>query len=124
MLPPGSIAHRRDDGETVGWIYPDGNDWSAIDLLGRVALERGEWLDAEAELERIGIAWLANRWVLERDGRTLAVLLVEVTPERIVVKTDDFGAIDAPVELVTLAWPLPPELREQTASDNFSLPWG
>lgn len=104
--------HRRDDGELVGWIRPEGELWVPIDLLGHVIAEPGEWLEAEYALEQRGIAHLAGVWLLGRsDGRDIRVKLVEVTPERIVVQTDDFGAIDVPITSFVLAWPAPPELR-------------
>jgi hypothetical protein len=118
MLPSDWTPHRRDDGELVGWIRPDGDSWVAVDLLGREASAPTEWLEAEAALEARGIAWLAGVWMLEReDAAPLRVRMVEVTPDRIVVQTDDYGAIDAPVERFELSWPLPPVLRPRRAGD-------
>ena len=37
MLPDDWTPHRRDDGELLGWIRPEGEDWIAIDVLGRTA---------------------------------------------------------------------------------------
>jgi hypothetical protein len=110
--------HRREDGELVGWIRPSGEDWVAIDLLGREASGPVDWLDAEEALEQAGIGYLADPWMLEGEGdRPIRVRLVEVTPERIVVKGDDFGAIDAPVPRWVLPWPLPPRLRPPRPDD-------
>jgi hypothetical protein len=119
VIPADWTPHRRpDDRELVGWIRPEGDDWVAVDLLGRVASEPAEWLEAEAALEEIGLAHLAEIWMLERpDGSTLRVRLVEVTPKRIVVMSDDFGAIDAPVTSYELPWPAPAELRRRRAGD-------
>jgi hypothetical protein len=65
--------HRRDDGEVVGWIRPDGEAWTAIDVLGREVAASVDWLDAEAALEDAGLAFLAEPWMLERDdGRRCA----------------------------------------------------
>src|SRR5690606_16810109 len=90
--------HRRDDGELLGWIHPEGDDWVAVDVLGRPVSEAMEWLDAEAALEAHGLAWLADPWMLEGEAeRPLRVRMVEVTPDcdgtpgRIVVKIDDYG---------------------------------
>ncbi len=118
MLPTDWTAHRRDDGELVGWIRPAGDDWVAVDLLGREASEPTEWLEAEAALEARGISWLADVWMLERpDAAPLRVRMVEVTPDRVVVQTDDFGAIDAPVDRFELAWPAPAALRPRRSGD-------
>lgn len=119
VIPADWTPHLRpDDRELVGWIRPDGDDWVAMDLLGRDASEPIDWLEAEAVLEKIGLHPLADVWMLERpEGPTLRVRLVEVTPDRVVVKTDDFGAIDAPVTTFELPWPAPAELRQRRADD-------
>jgi hypothetical protein len=51
------------------------------------------------------------------DADPLRVRIVEVTPERVVVQTDDYGAIDAPVERFELPWPAPVRLRPRRADD-------
>jgi len=118
MLPADWTPHRRDDGELLGWIRPAGDDWVAVDLLGRAASTPVDWLEAEEALEERGIAWLADIWVLERvDAAPLRVRMVEVTPDHVVVQTDDFGAIDAPVERFELEWPAPASLRPRRADD-------
>ena len=119
VIPADWTPHRRpDDRELVGWIRPDGDDWVAVDLLGRDASDPIDWLEAEAALEAIGLGPLAEVWMLERaEGPTLRVRLVEVTPDRVVVKTDDFGAIDAPVTNFELPWPAPQTLRRRRADD-------
>ena len=65
MLPADWTPHRRDDGELLGWIRPEGEDWVAVDLLGREASGAVDWLEAEAALEANGLSWLADVWVLE-----------------------------------------------------------
>ncbi|QAY59273.1 hypothetical protein ET475_04220 [Microbacterium protaetiae] len=118
MLPSDWTAHRRDDGELVGWIRPAGQEWVAVDLLGREASAPVDWLEAEAALEARGIGWLADIWMLERkDAAPLRVRMVEVTPDHVVVQTDDFGAIDAPVERFELEWPAPATLRPRRDGD-------
>lgn len=117
-MPAEGTPHRREDGELVGWIRPAGDAWIAIDLLGREASAAGEWLDAEAALEDLGIAYLGDPWMLDGEGSVpLRVRLVEVTPERIVVKLDDFGAVDAPGRMWELPWPLPDRLRPPRPGD-------
>lgn len=125
MPHPDWTPHRRDDGELLGWIHPDGEHWVAVDVLGRPASGPTEWLDAEVALEQHGIAWLADSWVLE--GETplpLRVRVVEVTPDadgrpgRIVVKADDFGDMSRPAaEQHVLPWPIPARLRPPRDDD-------
>src|SRR6478752_4311056 len=131
MLPADWTPHRRDDGELLGWIRPEDGDWVAVDLLGRRASAAVEWLEAEAVLERNGLAWLADVWMLEMpEGDAWRVKLVEVTPGgvgetgRIVVQTDDFGAIDVPVERFELPWPAPPTLHRRRPGEPAPTPSG
>ncbi|HWT32754.1 MAG TPA: hypothetical protein VN107_03255 [Microbacterium sp.] len=124
MPRPDWTPHRRDDGELVGWIIPAGDEWVPVDLFGREVAEPLDWLDAEAVLEERGIRWLADAWMLERDAAApLRVRIVEVTPDRngvpgrVVVQSDDFGAIDAPVTRFELPWPAPERLRPRRDGD-------
>lgn len=117
--------HRRDDGELLGWIHPEGEHWVAVDVLGRRASDATDWLQAEAALEARGIAWLADPWMLDGEAdRPLRVRIVEVTPRdretegRIVVKLDDFGDVSRPsTQRFTLAWPIPEQLRPPRGDD-------
>lgn len=123
-VPDDWTPHRRDDGERLGWIRPDGDAWTAIDVLGRVVAASVEWLDAEEALEQRGLAFLAEPWMLERDGGDpVRVRLVEVTPARIVVKVDDYGDMSRPHEGIVLPWPLPSRLRppREGDPDGFTL---
>ena len=116
--PADWTAHRRDDGELVGWIRADGAGWTAIDVLGREVVTSVDWLDAEAALEERGLAFLADPWMLERPGAApLRVRLVEVTPARIVVKAEDYGDVTRGAERVVLPWPLPAPLRPVRPGD-------
>jgi len=118
-LPADWVAHRRpDDREILGWLRPEGDDWVPVSLLGRDLAGPLDWTAAEEALEEAGLTWLGDVWTLEQDGdRPLRVRLVEVTPERVVVQTDDFGAVDAVVERRVLPWPAPPQLRPRRAGD-------
>ncbi|MDQ4213393.1 hypothetical protein [Microbacterium capsulatum] len=122
MIPADWTPHRRDDGELLGWIRPEGDDWLAVDVLGREVTGGIDWLDAEAVLEEYGIRWLADPWILEgeSDG-LLRVQIVEVVPEgdgRIVVKVDDFGDMQRPpTRRYRLDWPIPPRLRPAGPGD-------
>ncbi|MGI6879134.1 hypothetical protein [Microbacterium sp. gxy059] len=112
------IPHRRaSDGELVGWIRPAGDGFVALSLFAAPLTGEVDWLDAEETLDAEGLSWLAEPWILERDGRGIRVRIVEVSPGdppgtgRVQVKTDDFGAIDVPYELIDLPWPPPAALR-------------
>lgn len=117
--------HRRDDGELLGWIHPQGDEWVAVDVLGRVTSEPMEWLDAETALEEHGISWLADPWMLEGEAEhPLRVRILEVMPDedgrpgRIVVKIDDFGDMTRPATAqFVLPWPLPSRLRPPRDGD-------
>lgn len=119
MIPADWTAHRRpDDREVVGWIRPEGDLWVGVDILGREVGEPGEWLDVEEALEAVGLRMLTDVWTLEGvDAVPLRVRIVEVTPDRVVVKTDDFGAIDAPSTSYELPWPAPAALRPHRDGD-------
>lgn len=107
------IEHRRaGDRERLGWIRPDGEDFVAIDALGREVTAAVDWLDAEEALDERGLRWLADLWQLDLvDGTRARVRIVEVTPERVVVKVDDFGAVDAVTRSYVLPFPAPDALR-------------
>ena len=144
MIPDDWTPHRRDDGELLGWIRPASVDvgadhWVAVDLLGREASDALDWLDAEAVLDARGLSWLAEIWMLERpeastelttSAEPLRVKLVEVSPPRgadagrVVIQTDDFGAIDVPVQRFELPWPAPAELRPRRGGESGASPWG
>lgn len=108
------IEHRRaGDKEIVGWIHLDGDDVSAIDRLGRVAWRGTDYLEAEEALEERGIGWLADLWQLTLpDGRVKRVRIVEVTPQGVRVKEDDFGDVTASLTFHDLPFPAPAELTE------------
>lgn len=121
--------HRRDDRELLGWIRPEGEDWVAVDLLGREATGPVEWLDAEDALEAGGLAWLAEVWMLETDEGPIRVRIAEVTPPaspgdrgRVVVHTDDFGSVDVPYTRHELAWPAPAQLRHKRPGEASEFP--
>lgn len=117
-VPGDWTPHRRDDGELVGWILPSGEEWTAVDVLGREVVASVDWLDAEAALEERGLSFLADSWMLDRDDEPpLRVRMVEVTTARIVVKTEDHGDVNRPTERHELPWPLPARLRPPRQDD-------
>jgi hypothetical protein len=113
MLSEDWIEHvRPGDRERLGWIRPEGDAFVALDVLGREVTGPVEWLDAEEALEERGLHWLADLWQLDLpDGSRARVRIVEVTPERVVVQTDDFGSVDVEVVRHVLAFPAPDTLR-------------
>ncbi len=126
-VPDAWIPHRRGDGELVGWIAAAGDEWDAFDVLGRAVVASVDWLAAEEALEERGLAFLADPWMLEREGAApLRVRMVEVAPERIVVKAEDYGDMTAASERIVLPWPLPARLRPRRAGDpdGFTLSRG
>jgi hypothetical protein len=129
VIPADWTPHRRDDGELLGWIRSEGDDWLGVDLLGRDVTAAGDWLDVEELLEAHGIAWLADIWMLEGEADVpLRVRIVEVSPGavgeagRVVVKLDDGGAVGGPsTTRFELPWPAPSRLRAQRRGDPEGL---
>jgi hypothetical protein len=111
-VPSDWISHRRGDGELLGWMRPDGEGFVAIDLLGRTVSDSVDWLVAEETLEATGIGYLADPYeLLLDDGTWVRVRLTEVASDHIRVKTEDWGAIDAPVDQYVVPLPAPHTLR-------------
>ena len=129
-LDPSWIPHRRGlDRELVGWIRPEGDEWVAVDLFGADVSAPLDWVEAEEALEAHGLGWLAEPYLLERKGQVpVRVRVVDVSPAtadgsgRVVVKTEDWGAIDVPYALHELPWP-PVGLRPLRPGEGAS-PWG
>ena len=113
MLSEEWIEHvRPGDRERLGWIRPEGDAFVALDVLGRELTGPVEWLEAEEALEERGLHWLSDLWQLDLpDGTRARVRIVEVTPDRVVVQTDDFGAVDVAVQRTVLGFPAPSTLR-------------
>jgi len=130
-VPADWIPHRRgSDRELVGWIRPEHDGFVAVSLFGADVSGVLDWVGAEEALEAVGLSWLADVWELEVGGRPVRVRIVEVSPGesetrpgRVLVKTDDFGAIDVPYELHELPWPPPAALRPARPGSVVS-PWG
>jgi len=128
-VPADWIEHRRagHDSERLGWIRPaaseEGDGFVVIDLLGREISGVLDWLEAEETLEAAGIGYLADPYeLLLEDGRWLRVRIVEVSPDGIRVKRDDWGAIDIPLIEYTVAFPMPPELRIADGDASVAFP--
>lgn len=113
MLSTDWIEHRRGrDGERLGWIAADGENFIAIDLLGREVTEPVDWVSAEERLEELGIGYLADPYELHvGEGTWLRVRITEVSSRSIKVSQDHGGAIDAPQIDYSVAFPMPADLR-------------
>ncbi|WP_404429430.1 hypothetical protein LG299_09125 [Microbacterium lacus] len=129
MITDDWTPHRRDDRELLGWIRAEAEGWVAVDLLGREVTEAIDWLDAEDVLEERGLAWLAEVWMLETDDGAIRVRIAEVSPPltsgdrgRVVVHTDDFGAVDVAFTRIELPWPVPPALRPKLPGEASEFP--
>lgn len=111
-VPAAWIEHRRGDGELLGWMVPEGDGFAVVDLLGRRVSEPVDWLAAEELLEARGIAYLADPFELRLEsGAWLRVRLTQVATDRIRLKKDDWGAIDAPQVEYEVEFPIPETLR-------------
>ncbi|WMY78636.1 hypothetical protein [Citricoccus sp. I39-566] len=113
-LPGGWIEHRREDGEPIGWIVPDGGRFRPVDILGRPVGGPVDWFEAEEALEERGLAFLAERHVLRLpDGSERPVRISQASPEGIVVVADEYGAasaVGAGAQTFRLTFPAPAEL--------------
>lgn len=112
-IPEHWIEHRRNDRELLGWVIPDGERFIAVDLLGRPS-EPQDWVDVEEHFEETGIGYLACPYLyrpgadVETDVR---VRILEVSPDGITVKVDDYGDITATLTTYRLPWPVGDQLR-------------
>lgn len=101
--------YRREDKELLGWITPKGEDFVAIDRLGRPSAVM-DWVSAEEYLDGIGIRYLAEIYACEVEpGNWVRVRLLEVSTDGIAVQEDNFG--DATADLPKYALPFPPGAR-------------
>lgn len=115
MTPADWIEHRRGvDRELLGWIVPSGDGFSVVDLLGRPHPDApSDWIGAEDYLERLGIGYLADRYVMTApDGTEQLVRIGEVSTAGVTVVADDWGAasnVGAYPERFRLPFPVPAE---------------
>lgn len=117
-VPADWSAHRRADGEHVGWIIPDGEGFRAVDLLGRmIGAPALEWVDVEDLLDALGIGYLADPYSLRLpDGSERPVRIAEVSSDGITVVADEFGmasAVGAAHDRFRLPFPAPSDLHRR-----------
>ncbi|WP_105565799.1 hypothetical protein [Microbacterium halophytorum] len=103
------IEHRRNlDGETLGWMRPEGEGFVVVDLLGHERTGVVDWFEAERTLDELGLSYLAEPYeLLHDDGTWLRVRIAEVHAGRVRVKEDDGGAVGAPQVYYELPVPVP-----------------
>ncbi len=106
MIPAAWMPHRRADGEVVGYVREAGDGFQPMDPLGRPLAEPSDWLAAEELLDVHSLAWLTDAFLLSVDQAEVRVRVTELTPERVRVKLDDFGAV-GPGEPQRWELPLP-----------------
>ncbi|MGO3151884.1 MAG: hypothetical protein ACTIJJ_04565 [Galactobacter sp.] len=110
-IPEHWIEHRRNDRELLGWIVPHGEDFVSVDLLGRTS-PPCDWLGIEEYFEETGIGYLAYPYIYQPEGEPeVQVRILEVSPEGITVKVDDFGDITSQLQVYRLRWPVENQLR-------------
>jgi hypothetical protein len=107
------IEHRRSgDSEILGWMRPEDDGFVVIDRLGRERTGVVDWFTAEETLDELGIGYLADKYELQLESGTwLRVRIVEVLPDAIRVKKDDFGDMTAPHLFYSVGFPMPDTLR-------------
>lgn len=88
------IEHRRThDDELLGFLVPDGEGFVPVTVFGYPIAEPAERDEAEEQLNRLGLSYLAERWDLRLEDQThIQVEIVEASPEQMVVKSVDFGS--------------------------------
>lgn len=111
-MHPDWIEHRRsDDGERVGWMQPVGDGFVAIGLLGHPRTDAVDWLDAEENLDALGIGYLADPYELRLEsGDWLRVRIAEVSTSGIPVKKDDWGDMTAAQIYYAVPFPAPEDV--------------
>lgn len=85
--------HRPDDDELVGYLDPAGTGLAVPRTVFGFALAAALPEDDAADLlDATGLAVLAERWVLVRDGHDdLRVRIAEVDANRVIVGVDDYN---------------------------------
>jgi hypothetical protein len=104
--PADWIEHRRGDRELLGWMRAVGDEFEVFDLLGRRIFAPVDWFTAERTLDELGIGYLADAYELLVDGDWIGVWILEVSTERIRVKSGNWKAIEAAFKEYTVEFPV------------------
>lgn len=113
MIPTNWLPHRRrDDDELVGYLVPTGDRFVPVTVFGYPIGEADDESAARERLESCGLSYLAERWVLETENGPIAVQVVEAAPDRVRLKSVDYGDVThAYGSDVVLAVPVDSRLR-------------
>ena len=78
---------RRDDGELCGFVASDDVEWRALTVFGGLLGTHATDAEARAQVAELGLASLAERWVLtdSESGEHELVGIREVSPGHVVV---------------------------------------
>lgn len=94
MIPSHWTEYRRDDdGELLGYLVSEDSLHTPVTVFGYRLADAGDEYDAGQVLEGIGLSYLADTWLLSLEGRDepINVQIVEASPERLRVKSVDYG---------------------------------
>jgi len=89
--------HRRDeDDELLGFLRPvpgEPGRFVPVTVFGHPLGEAGDADDAGRVLDAVGLSYLADRWLLTIPERAepIAVQIVEASPQRVRLRSVDFG---------------------------------
>jgi hypothetical protein len=91
---------REDDDELLGIVECAGDaaGFRAITVFGGLLGEHADAGDAERQVREIGLSALAERWWIYADGKWQRCLLIEASPDRVVVV------------IATYPWEAPPQV--------------
>lgn len=108
------IAHRRSDGELVGWIDMESvpGRLVVIDRLGRVVATVTEWDEAQDILDDLGLSFLTARFWWQSESGPLRVRIVELDDTRVVVTTAVTDAIGESAPTFEIPFPVPEDFIE------------
>ncbi len=113
MIPPSWHPHRRsEDGELVGYLRPEGALVTPVTVFGYPLSDPTDGGAAADILDRHGLAYLADRWLLQTARGPVSMQIVEATPDRLRLTSVDYG--DATYSYgteVVLDVPVGPALR-------------
>jgi hypothetical protein len=111
---------RRDDGELIGFVEPDGDGgWRALAVFGAELAAAPDRDSAIAEVRAAGLGVLAERWWYRDGEEWLPAAIMEAGPGRVVAVVGDaaqftgvIGNPDVPIPL-TLTGPDAAALRRR-----------
>lgn len=113
MIPSSwSPYRRRRDDELVGYLTHQGETVLPVTLFGYPLAEPSDLATAQRVLESSGLSVLAEPWWLEQPGGdAIRVKIREVSADRLVVVSDDFGYGGTMNDAIVLEVPEPGRLR-------------